>query len=85
MVSLLQPAYFVTIFTPKEDTEVQLSNANRLKQPPNEALNGPPGSKKSSLVDAFMQYVERCNDFINRFVQKGSGVWSLVQAFCCLT
>ncbi|KAJ6671502.1 NUCLEOPORIN NUP188-like protein [Salix viminalis] len=60
-----QPAYLLAIFSVKEDTEVHLSNAGGTKQPINEPSNGSMYSKKSSLLDELMQYVERSNEFID--------------------
>ncbi|KAJ6346155.1 hypothetical protein OIU78_008727 [Salix suchowensis] len=60
-----QPAYLLAIFSVKEDTEVHLSNAGGTKQPINEPSNGSMYSKKSSLIDELMQYVERSNEFID--------------------
>lgn len=74
MVSLLQPAYLLAIFSAKEDTEVHLSNAGGTKQPINEPSNGSMYSKKSSLLDELMQYVERSNEFIDRFAHTKSAI-----------
>ncbi|XP_011046730.1 PREDICTED: uncharacterized protein LOC105141252 isoform X1 [Populus euphratica] len=60
-----QPAYLLAIFSLKEDTEVQLSNGGGTKQPINELSNGSLCSKKSSLLNGLMQYVERSNEFID--------------------
>lgn len=60
-----QPAYLLAIFPLKEDTEIQLSNGGGTKQPINELSNGSLCSKKSSLLDGLMQYVERSNEFID--------------------
>jgi nuclear pore complex protein Nup188 len=72
VVSLLQPAYLLAIFSLKEDTEVQLSNGGGTKQAINELSNGSLCSKKSSLLDGLMQYVERSNEFIDRFAHTRS-------------
>uniref|UniRef100_A0A2P2LVR1 Uncharacterized protein LOC105141252 isoform X2 n=1 Tax=Rhizophora mucronata TaxID=61149 RepID=A0A2P2LVR1_RHIMU len=60
-----QPALLVAIFDLQDNAEVQSSNVIGLKQPTNEALNSSPGCKKSSLIDAFMQHIERSNEFVN--------------------
>ncbi|KAJ0076745.1 hypothetical protein Patl1_36100 [Pistacia atlantica] len=60
-----QPALLIALFCTKENTDVQPSNGNGVKHPANEASSGLLGSKKSSLVDALLQYVERSDDLIN--------------------
>lgn len=60
-----QPAFLVDVFAAKESTDVQCSNVDSVKQPANEASFGPQGSKKSSLVDALLHYVDRASDLIN--------------------
>ena len=64
----LQPAFLVDVFAAKESTDVQCSNVDSVKQPANEASFGPQGSKKSSLVDALLHYVDRASDLINRYI-----------------
>ncbi|GMY05517.1 nucleoporin like [Fagus crenata] len=60
-----QPAFLVDVFAAKESTDVQCSNVDSVKQPANEASFGPQGSKKSSLVDALLHYVDRASNLIN--------------------
>lgn len=72
---MLQPALLIALFCKKENTDVQPSNGNGVKHPANEASSGLLGSKKSSLVDALLQYVERSSDLINRYGLEGLLGW----------
>ena len=63
--SLLQPAFVVAIFAPVDNNEDQL-NTGDAKLQSNETSLVPLVSKKSSLLDALMLYIERADDLINR-------------------
>ncbi|XP_058002713.1 uncharacterized protein LOC110643732 isoform X2 [Hevea brasiliensis] len=86
MVSLLnsaarhQPSFLLAILAPKVDTEVQSSNTGGMKQQLSEISNGPPGSQKSSLLDALMQYVDSAGDFINSNPRVLLGVLDFLKA-----
>lgn len=64
----LQPAFLVAIFATKESKDVQNSNADNVKQAAKEASFDPQGSRKPSLVDALLLYLDRVNDLINRYI-----------------
>ncbi|KAL2329164.1 hypothetical protein Fmac_022591 [Flemingia macrophylla] len=58
-----QPSFIVAIFTPDENTEDHLSIGDAKLQK-NESSSMPVVSKRSSLVDALMHYIERADDLI---------------------
>lgn len=64
--SFLQPSFIVAIFAPEENTEEHLSTGDAKLQK-NETSLLPTVSKKSSLVDALMYYIQRADDLIKRF------------------
>lgn len=81
---LLQPALLIALFCTKDNADVQPSNGNSVKHPANEASSGLLGSKKSSLVDALLQFVERSDDLINRYGLEGLLGW-IVMSVLLLT
>ncbi|KAK3195082.1 hypothetical protein Dsin_026392 [Dipteronia sinensis] len=60
-----QPAFLIALFAIKESKDVQPSNGTDMKHPTKEASLVPQESKKSSLLDALLLYVERSDDLIN--------------------
>ncbi|TKY67768.1 Nucleoporin NUP188-like [Spatholobus suberectus] len=58
-----QPSFIVAIFAPEENTEDHLSIGD-VKLQKNETSPIPVVSKRSSLVDALMHYIERADDLI---------------------
>ncbi|KAL5788807.1 hypothetical protein ACOSP7_005756 [Xanthoceras sorbifolium] len=58
-----QPAFLIALLAIKED--VQPSNRSDMNHPTTEASFAPQETKKSSLVDALLLYVERSDDLIN--------------------
>uniref|UniRef100_A0A5B6ZZV4 Nucleoporin NUP188 n=1 Tax=Davidia involucrata TaxID=16924 RepID=A0A5B6ZZV4_DAVIN len=61
--ALYQPAFLVAVIAARENTNVQLSNDDGVKQP-NEAAFGLIWSKEVNLIDALLQYVGRSEDLI---------------------
>lgn len=64
----MQPAFLVSIFATKDDTDVQLTNSKDVKRSTSEASLGPHRTKISSLVEGLLQFVGRSEDLINRYV-----------------
>lgn len=60
-----QPAFLVSIFATKDDTDVQLTNSKDVKRSTSEASLGPHRTKISSLVEGLLQFVGRSEDLIN--------------------
>ncbi|KAB1207586.1 hypothetical protein CJ030_MR7G022888 [Morella rubra] len=75
-----QPAFLVAIFATKESKDVQNSNADNVKQAAKEASFDPQGSRKPSLVDALLLYLDRVNDLINSNPRMVLSVLNLMKA-----
>ncbi|KAF3434642.1 hypothetical protein FNV43_RR21727 [Rhamnella rubrinervis] len=60
-----QPAFFVAVFAPQDNVDVQPSNAGGVVRPGNEASLRSTDSKKSSLVDVLLCFVLNSDDIIN--------------------
>lgn len=59
-----QPAFLIALFSTTERKDAPQSNGSGMKHPANEASLGLLGSKKSSVIDAILLYVERSDDLI---------------------
>lgn len=76
----MQPAFLIALFSTMESKDAPQSNGSGMKHPANEASLGLLGSKKSSVIDAILLYVERSDDLIKRYCLDGVLGWFW---FCC--
>jgi len=62
----LQPSFIVAIFAPEENTKDHLSIGNaKLQKEETSPIHAV--SRKPSLIDALVHYIERADDLIKRF------------------
>ncbi|CAL1353161.1 unnamed protein product [Linum trigynum] len=59
-----KPAFLVSIFSPNDIAGVKVGDNSQTKMPTSKKIHGAPASKKASLSDDLMTYVERSNDLI---------------------
>ena len=64
----VQPAFFVAVFTSKENIDVQPSNAGGEKLPTTQNSSGPVEPTSSNLVDTLLSYVADYENLINKYV-----------------